>query len=259
MSGIRSLWTGRSRESRASFTAPAWRTGPPSRPRIIFGVNAEGAANLALAAGRAGIQRLVLVSSVAARAEDAYGRSKREGERRASEACAASGVTLVILRMVTLYGEQDPGNVAQLIRAVSRGRFVWVGRGENRKSLLYRSDAARACVLALSAGPGTYDVSAPAVTMREVVSEIASAVGRPVPVLHVTPSAARFLARAASRLSGRRGPPERVRERLEKWLREDVFDPEPFRRAAGFEARVSLRDGLRREVAWVRADEKGQP
>lgn len=193
-----------------------------------FRVNAEGAANVAIAAGRAGVRRFVLVSSVAVRTNDPYGQSKREGEHRVMEACAASGAELVILRMVTLYGERDPGSVAQLIRAVSRGRFVWVGRGENRKSLLYRSDAARACVLALSADPETYNVSASPVTMQEVVQEIVTAVGRPVLALRFPSSAARVLARAASRLAGRQGPLERARETLEKWLREDVFDPEPF-------------------------------
>ena len=53
-------------------------------------------------------------------------------------------VDLTILRMATLYGEGDPGNVARLMRAIDLGRFIWIGNGMNRKSLLHKEDAARA-------------------------------------------------------------------------------------------------------------------
>ena len=55
-------------------------------------------------------------------------------------------MALTILRLATLYGEGDPGNVGRLMRTLDRGRFLWIGDGSNRKSLLYRGDAANACM-----------------------------------------------------------------------------------------------------------------
>ena len=55
-------------------------------------------------------------------------------------------MALTILRLATLYGEGDPGNVGRLMRKLDRGRFLWIGDGSNRKSLLYKGDAARACM-----------------------------------------------------------------------------------------------------------------
>ena len=55
-------------------------------------------------------------------------------------------MALTILRLATLYGEGDPGNVGRLMRTLDRGRFLWIGDGSNRESLLYRGDAARACM-----------------------------------------------------------------------------------------------------------------
>ena len=55
-------------------------------------------------------------------------------------------MALTILRLATLYGEGDPGNVGRLMRTLDRERFLWIGNRRNRKSLLYKGDAARACM-----------------------------------------------------------------------------------------------------------------
>ena len=73
-----------------------------------------------------------------------YALSKYNAELRAIEIARVSGMALAILRLATLYGEGNPGNVGRLMRALDRGRFLWIGDGSNRKSLLYRGDAARA-------------------------------------------------------------------------------------------------------------------
>jgi nucleoside-diphosphate-sugar epimerase len=85
-----------------------------------------------------------------------YPLSKFHAELRAIEIADKSGMALTILRLATLYGEGDPGNVGRLIRSLDQGRFVWIGDGSNRKSLLYKRDAARACVaVASSPAAGT--------------------------------------------------------------------------------------------------------
>jgi nucleoside-diphosphate-sugar epimerase len=64
---------------------------------------------------------------------------------------------------------------------LDRGRFLWIGDGSNRKSLLYKGDAARACMAVAerpASGVNIYNVSAPACTMREIVDGIADALGK---------------------------------------------------------------------------------
>ena len=99
-----------------------------------------------------------------------YALSKYNAELRAIEIARESGMALTILRLATLYGEGDPGNVGRLMRTLDRGRFLWIGDGSNRESLLYRGDAMRACMAVAerpALGINIYNVSAPACTMRD--------------------------------------------------------------------------------------------
>ena len=229
-------------------------------------VNARGTEVVARAAVAAGVRRLVLISSVAVYGgarparEDAAGRpagpyaaSKAAAEERAIAALDGSPVPLTILRLATLYGEGDPGNVQRLLRAIERRRFAWIGDGDNAKTLLHVDDAARACVLALDGGGDgveVYNVAAPPVTMRAVVEELARALGRPVPSWRVPLGVARGVATVARAVAAGRG--RAFANTLARWASDDVYPAEKFARRFGFEPRVALADGLRRQVAWAR-------
>jgi 2-alkyl-3-oxoalkanoate reductase len=236
----------------------------------FFENNVSATANVMAAARAAGVARVVLVSSVAvygrqeespieesaqARPDSLYAKSKHLAEQEAMRIAADGRLRLVILRLATIYGEEDPGNVARLIRAIDRKRFVWVGHGGNRKSLIHRQDAARACVEALGvpgAGCAVYNVTGPPITMKEIVTEAADALGRRLPSWRVPAGPARAALRLAGRLPFLGRKASRASTTLEKWLSEEVFSAERFRAATRFESRVSLREGLRREVAWYR-------
>lgn len=230
-------------------------------------VNERGTDVLARAAVAAGVRHLVLVSSVAvygsarsAREEDdcrpitPYGVSKAAAERRAIAAVGGTATRLTILRLATLYGEGDRGNVQRLLSALERGRFAWVGRGANRKTLLHVGDAARACMLALAAGGDAvevYNVAAPPVAMRGVVEGLAQALGRRVPSWRVPLGLARAAATVAGYVAPARG--RAIHEALDKWSSDDVYPGDKFARRSGFEPHVSLAEGLARQVAWSRS------
>ncbi|MBP7528035.1 MAG: NAD-dependent epimerase/dehydratase family protein [Syntrophorhabdaceae bacterium] len=224
-------------------------------------VNVTGTVNVLEAAVQAGVEHFVLVSSVSVYGpftegiydEDVvcspvgpYASSKYEAEQRAQEIAGKAGMALTILRLATLYGENDPGNVGRLVRSLDRGRFIWIGTGTNRKSLLYKGDAARACLMVASrpaSGVKVYNVSAPPCTMREIVDGIGAALGkRPFPV--VVPAAlALFLSGMLS---------SNLHKTIEKWLSEDIYDTSRFNEAFGFQTMTSLREGLRLEVDCYR-------
>lgn len=229
-------------------------------------VNETGTANVVEAAVACGVRHVVLASSVSVygnyagsacteaapcHPRGAYAISKRQGELRAIERTPASGA-LTILRFATIYGEGDRGNVARLIGAVERGRFIWPGSGENRKSLIYVEDAARACLCPIergAAGIEIYNVSAPPATMREIVAAVSQALARPVPRLAIPLN----LLKAVAALSACIGDPGGLHQRLQKFVHDDVYDGTKFESAFNFSAAVSLAEGMRREVDAMRA------
>ena len=231
-------------------------------------INEIGAANVAAAAAKKGAKHFILISSVSVYgpfihglyAEDApcqpvgpYAVSKYNAELRVAEIAEKTGMALTILRLATLYGEGDPGNVGRLIRTLDKGRFIWIGDGSNRKSLLYKGDAARACVAVASspaAGIRIYNVSAPPCTMREIVDGIADALGkRPLP-LRISGKLSLALSRNLFRLPNPKLAG--LHQMIQKWIAEDVYDISWFERDYEFCAEIGIKEGLKREVAWYR-------
>jgi nucleoside-diphosphate-sugar epimerase len=185
--------------------------------------------------------------------EGPYAESKWQAERRLIELCQKEGMNLTILRLATLYGEEDPGNVARLIGSIERGRFIWVGKGENLKSLLNREDAAGACVAVIKApvsGINIYNVSAPPRKMCDIVAAITRALGSSVPSWHVPGSFALNSAKIIKSLSFNRGRLGNVHGTLQKWLADDYYNVDKLCNAFNFQTKVSLEEGIRREVAW---------
>ena len=162
-------------------------------------------------------------------------------------------MALTILRLATLYGEGDPGNVGRLMRTLNRGRFLWIGDGSNRESLLYKGDAARACMAVAerpALGINIYNVSAPACAIREIVDGIADALGKHPFPMRVPASPALLLSRHLSRITNRRMAG--LHQTVKKWLAEDVYDTSRFEGDYGFQTKTSLKDGLKREVDWYK-------
>jgi nucleoside-diphosphate-sugar epimerase len=227
-------------------------------------INEIGTANVASAAATAGVGHLIVISSVSVYGPytqgiydentlcnpvGPYALSKYNAELRAIEIAQESGMALTILRLATLYGENDPGNVGRLMRTLDRGRFLWIGDGSNRKSLLYKGDAARACMAVAerpASGINIYNVSAPACTMREIVDGIADALGKHPFFVRVPAPPALLLSRHLSRMPNRRMAG--LHQTVKKWLAEDVYDTRRFEEAYRFKTKTSLKDGLKREV-----------
>ena len=233
-------------------------------------VNVQGTENVARVAVRNGVKNFVFVSSVsvyggiasgldeneACHPEGSYAESKWKAEQRLMELCQESGVNLSILRLATLYGEKDPGNVARLIRAIDRGRFIWVGRGANLKSLLHRQDAAEACIAVINnplPGINIYNVSAPACRMKDIVAAIAFALGKDVPSWSVPAALALKAAKTMEYLSLNHNSLIALNPTLQKWLANDYYSTDKFCKIFNYQAKVSLAEGIEREVAWYRS------
>ena len=126
----------------------------------FFDVNVEGTRNLLLGLNAAsGLpESLVLVSTVAVYglkegkdfdeqtsrgATDPYGESKLQAEDLVMEWGERMGVRIGIVRLPLAAGTGAPGNLGSMLSALRRGRYLGVGKGDARRSMVLAKDVAR--------------------------------------------------------------------------------------------------------------------
>jgi UDP-N-acetyl-alpha-D-quinovosamine dehydrogenase len=122
-----------------------------------FAAEPEAAAFLARSAARAGVRRILYVSSINAmgdatppgrpfRADDAprpadfYGRAKLASERILGEVAADAGIELVVVRPPLVYGPSAGGNFRRLVRLAGSGLPLPFAALDNRRSLISRDN-----------------------------------------------------------------------------------------------------------------------
>lgn len=169
------------------------------RPVSLYDeVNVGGARNICIVAREKGVKTIIFTSTVAvygfapigtdesgkiAPFND-YGRTKFEAEQifKAWQAEAPEERTLVIIRPTVVFGEQNRGNVYNLLRQIASGRFVMVGQGENRKSMAYVENVAAFIEYSMGFKPGVHIynyIDKPDFTMNRLVGTVNRILGRP--------------------------------------------------------------------------------
>jgi nucleoside-diphosphate-sugar epimerase len=237
----------------------------------FHGINCEATEHLARMAAAQRVKRFVFVSSVSVygpafksglRNEDAvpapwgaYAQSKRQAEIALLRIAAETGLQVLILRMATIYGESDPGNVGRLMKSIQQGRFLMIGPGRNHKSLLHRDDAARACVRAALTPTdrpvGIWNVAGESCTMQGIVHGISSALYRQPPRWTFPAALVSGLLRTAATLGiGPLRPWAKSRlATVQKWLAEDAYDGSRFAKDFDWHPQIPLEKGMRRLVS----------
>lgn len=167
------------------------------RPLSLYDeVNVDGARRVCEACTQAGVKRIVFTSSVAIygfprgeadesaprRPFNDYGRTQLEAEA-AYEAWWKEDPTrsLFVVRPSVVFGEQNRGNVYNLMRAIAKGPSLMLGEGANRKSMAYVGNVAAFLNWGLErpAGHHTYNyVDKPDLDMNTLVRNIRAALGR---------------------------------------------------------------------------------
>ena len=160
-----------------------------------------------------------------------YGVSKLAAEYLCRLYWANYGVPTVSVRYFTVYGPRQRPDMAfhRLIRAILNDEsFPLFGDGKQTRDFTFVSDAVEATVRAASAEPGSvFNVGGGSrVTLGEVIAMI-------------------------EELTGKKARIERQQKQAGD-VRHTWADTSRIRDAIGFEPQVGLRDGLGREVAWLR-------
>lgn len=215
-------------------------------------VNGGGTLRIADLCARHGVRKLIYASTGGALYGDPqrlpvdeshpilplspYGMSKRVGELYVEFMTRMRGLDYTMLRYANAYGpRQDPngeaGVVAIFTGLMLAGRQCTIdGDGEQQKDYVYAGDLARANILALTKGSGkAINIGTGRGTaVNEIFRALQQATGDPTPPLS--------------------GPP-RPGDVRNIWLDSSLAKAE-----LGWEATVSLDEGLRMTVDWYRAN-----
>lgn len=122
---------------------------------LYYDVNVEGQKNICTVMDEYHIKKMIFTSSVAVYGfvtEDTdesgninpfndYGKSKYQAEL-VTHAWLDDTKQFSVIRPTVVFGEGNRGNVYNLLRQVSSGKFLMIGKGENQKSMAYVENVA---------------------------------------------------------------------------------------------------------------------
>lgn len=241
--------------------------------RAYRDVNVAGSLNVVRGARSHGVRRVVHCSTGGVHGHvdappanedapfkpgDIYQETKVEAERAVRDEARPDGPELVIARPIGIYGPGDM-RFLKMFRGISRGRFPMLGSGEVFYHLTYIDDLCegfRLCGEVPAAAGRTYLLAGPRyTTLNELVALIAGELKTTPPRLHL-PVWPVWLAGAVCEALcvPLRIQPPLYRRRVEFYTKSRAFDTTRARTELGFEPVVDLPEGIRRTIAWYRAE-----
>lgn len=230
-------------------------------------VNLHGTVNLAQQAARAGVKRLVYVSSIGVNGSqtnarlpfteadnpephNAYALSKWQAEQALHRIAQETGLEVVIVRPPLVYGPAAKGNFPQLLEAIDKGIPLPLKGANNARSLIYVGnlvDALIACATHPAAAGRTYLVSdGEDVSTAVLVEKIAQALGRNSRSFYFPPGLIWFMAGLLGRS-----------EQVGKLFGSLRISDQRIRSELGWIPPYSLEQGLRVAADWYRSQRVG--
>lgn len=195
-------------------------SGPVSEQAEYDRVNVGGATAILDEARRAGVQRLLFMSTTSAAGRerndpltetapstptDAYGRSKLRAESMIREAGARGDLWTVAVRPPMVYGPGNKGNLPRLMRLVRGGIPLPLGAVRNKRSVLYIENLVHAVKLIVGRQPGNGDLfyvsDAHPLSTPDLIRRIGRAVGRAPILVPVPPVLLRAMGRVGDQVA----------------------------------------------------------
>lgn len=238
----------------------------------VLAANVRGTENVARAAMRAGVKRLVFTSTscvcgravrdpkvdenTKTRPDSPYCASKLQGEQVLLSLYKKNALPVVIARLSAVWGPGTTGWLG-LFRSIAAGNFRLFGDGSNYHQYADVADIVEALLLCGSV-PGiegrTYLLSGPEpVQLRDLVKMIGEETGAPAlrPNLPIAPLYVyRTLDRVATALFGRRLPRA---DRLAIFLGNRCLDLSRARNELGYAPKFTTRQIVHRLADWFRS------
>lgn len=170
---------------------------------LYYEVNVGGMQNTLAAMESNGIKRIVFTSSVAVYGLNKknpneehpkdpfnhYGKSKWLAEMELGKWYREHpDWNINILRPTVIFGERNRGNVYNLLRQISSGKFLMVGKGENQKSMAYVGNIVAFLKYLIENKVQGYNVynyiDKPDFTMNELVGHVSKVLDKHIPMTH---------------------------------------------------------------------------
>lgn len=240
-----------------------------------YAVNVTGTENVCQAALRAGVRRLVHISSWTvygmnlphpatedlplAPIEEPYAKTKALGDKLVQRLIASEGLPAVIIRPGTFFGPGDRlhfGRIADRIRA---GTWVTIGSGRNALPFVYVTDVVQALLLAFehdSAVGHAYNISNDQpLTQQDAWRAIAEEIGARPPRVRVPYRAlfaAGYAAEEVAKLTRAKKQPVVTRLGVMLFGGDNRHSIEKARRELGYAPQMPLREGVRLAADWYR-------
>jgi nucleoside-diphosphate-sugar epimerase len=238
-------------------------------------VNVAGTENVCRAALKAGVRRIVHISSWTVYGmnlpepatedmplrplQEPYALTKAEGDVLVRKLIAEEGLPAAIIRPGTFFGPGDRlhfGRIADRIRA---GSWISIGSGRNALPFVYVTDVVQGLLLALdherALGQAFNITNDRPLTQGEMWSAIASEIGAEPPRLwapYHALFAAGYVAEQVARVTRSRKQPPVTRLGAMLFGGDNRHSIEKARRELGFAPRVPLREGVMLAAAWYR-------
>lgn len=240
------------------------------RPASLYEeVNIDGAINVCAVARCQNIKKIIFTSSVAVYgfAKDAaseedmiapfneYGRTKWEAEKiyAAWQAEDPQNRCLVIVRPTVVFGENNRGNVYNLFKQISSGRFLMIGNGLNCKSMAYVENVAAFLEFSLKfkAGVHIYNYTdKPDLNMNNLVNLIRNKLGKynktKIRVPFYLGLVIGFIFDSLSSITGKKYPISAIR--VKKFCSNSVYESKI--NMTGFNPPVPLVEGIERTINY---------
>ena len=236
-------------------------------PKSLYAdVNIGGAKNVISAARYHKIRKIIFTSSVAiyglnrgtpneemeAKPFNEYGRTKYEAEKLFLEwAKEDERNSLTIVRPAAIFGENNRGNVYNLIKQVKSGLFLFVGDGTNKKSMGYVGNISKflASLITIKKGIDIYNYAGkPDLNSKEIIDIIQDELGikKKIPsVPYWIGILGGYAFDLMAKLTGKKYPVSSVR--IKKFTAETTVATDRLLES-GFHKPYSLEEGLRKMI-----------
>lgn len=227
-------------------------------------INIGGTATVVEAALVAGVRRVVLSSTIAVYGQSHgqvlneqssvhpdtfYSQTKLTAEKIVLNAKRKNGQPLgTVLRLGAVYGSRIKGNYERLTHALAHHRFIPIGNGLNRRTLVYDKDVGSAVVLTV-----THPVAAGRIfnvtdcryhTLNEIIEAICFVLDRKVPCLSLPVGPTRSLVGFVEKGCQAMGlTPPITRELIDKYTEDIAVDGSLIQKELGFMPQYDLKTG----------------
>jgi nucleoside-diphosphate-sugar epimerase len=245
----------------------------PRRVADFDAINVAGTRNVLAAAIAGGVERFVLVSSSspagpnempsrlmteddAPRPYMGYGRSKLVAERLVQQAHREGRLDSAIVRPCWFYGPQQPARQTRFFSMIQRGTPVVFGRGDSLRSMSYVDNAVQGLLLAANsdraAGKTYWIADRRPYPFIEIIHTVARLLGVDVRPRYL-PLLGSDLARAADRLLQVGGWYNSYLHVAGELSHSFAVSIDAAARDLGYDPEIDLEEGMRRSIAWCRA------